>query len=269
MAIMVLILAVAAAPVFGQSDGELFNKAKLSLFDKQWKQALGDLDTLLEKYPDSRFAPLALFYKARCYEETGKPLKALTFFERFVGVSDNEGLREQATVSMIDMYAELGKKGDPKYYKKVKGFLEGGTLEVRYYSAFKLSYVKDKRIARAAVPVLKRIVKVETDQELVDRANIALMRIDPSYLKRSAERIVKNPTVLKIRVFNKQSKKDSLSLNIPFALARLALDALPENDREKLKKAGYNIDSIIDSLVETGEILKIAGDEEVLRIWIE
>lgn len=269
IAILVLILAVAFAPVFGQNDGELFNKAKLSLFDKQWKQALEDLDTLLDNYPKSRFAPLALFYKAKCYEETGKARQALRFYERFVKVSDNEGLREQATVSMIDMYATLGKKGDPEYFKKVQGFLKSGTLAVRYYSAFKLSYVKDKGIARAAVPVLKRIVKVETDQELVDRANIALMRIDPSYLKQTAERIVKNPTVLKIRVFNKLSKKDSLSLNIPFALARLALDALPEDDREKLKKAGYNIETIIDSLVETGEILKIAGDEEVLRIWIE
>lgn len=269
IAIMVLILAVAAAPVLGQTDGELFNKAKLSLFDKQWKQALKNLDTLLDKYPNSNFAPLALYYKAKCYEETDQPQEAVTFYERYIKESENEGLREEASVAIIDMYEALGRAGDAKYYGKVKDFLNSGTLAVRYYAAFKLSYVKDKSIARTAVPVLKRIASVETDQELVDRANIALMRIDPSYLKKAAERIVRNPTVLKIRVFNKQSKKDSLSLNIPFALARLALDALPEDDREKLKNAGYNIETIIDSLVETGEILKIAGDEEVLRIWIE
>ena len=255
--------------MLGDSDSELFNKAKLSLFDKQWQQALQDLDTLIDNYPDSSFLPLALYYKAKCFEETGRPLEAVKIYETYIGISGNEGLREEASVAIIDMYALLGKGGDAGYYNKVRGFLDSKTLSVRYYSAFKLSYVRDKTIARAAVPVLKRIVAVETDQELVDRANIALMRIDPSYLKKTAKRNVANPTVLKIRVFNKKSKKDSLSLNIPFALARLALDALPADDREKLKNAGYNIETIIESLVETGEILKIAGAEEVLRIWIE
>ncbi len=269
MAIMVLILAVAAAPALGDSDSELFNKAKLSLFDKQWKSALEDLDILIDTYPGSKLLPLALFYKAKCFEETNRPLDAAEFYERYITVSDNEGLREEASVAVIDMYALLDKNGESRYIDKVIGFLENRNLAVRYYAAFKLSYVKDKKIARKAVPVLKRIAAVETDQELMDRANIALMRIDPSYLQKPAEKRLANPTALKIRVFNKQAKKDSLSLNIPFALARLALDALPPNDREKLKKAGYNLENIIDSLVESGEILKIEGDEEIFRIWVE
>jgi hypothetical protein len=132
-----------------------------------------------------------------------------------------------------------------------------------------MSYVKDKKAAALAVPVLKKIVLLEDDVELVDRAKIALMRIDPDYLKNLAGAKKVEAATLHIQIYDKKSKKDSLSLNIPFALARLALGAIPEKEKKALKQKGYDLDGIVRALIESDHIIKIESEESLLKIWID
>jgi hypothetical protein len=75
--------------------------------------------------------------------------------------------------------------------------------------------------------------------------------------------------VLVIKAANKKTKKVTFSLSIPFAFAKLAMNTLPEDAKEALKEEGYDLDAIINTIVEKGEILKIESESSILKIWIE
>jgi hypothetical protein len=118
-----------------------------------------------------------------------------------------------------------------------------------------------------------RIVETEKDPELLDRARIALLRVSPESLKSVEDRkpAPGSPRMLKIRVWNKGQKEPAFSLNIPWALADLALGAMDEDDRAELRKKGYDLNKIVNELAKSKEsILKIVGDDgSVIEIWIE
>ncbi len=147
-------------------------------------------------------------------------------------------------------------------------------MVVRYYAAYKLSFGKDKKIAAKAAPVLVRIVETENDPELLDRARIALLRVSPESLKQVEDRApvrTGSPRMLRIRIREAGRKEPVFSLNIPFALADLALGALGEDDKAALRKKGYDINRIIGDLTRSKEsILRIAGEDgSVIEIWID
>ena len=77
--------------------------------------------------------------------------------------------------------------------------------------------------------------------------------------------------MLRIRVLKAGSKEPAFSLNIPFALADLALSAMDEDDKAAIRKKGYDINKIMNELAKSKEsILRIAGDDgSVIEIWID
>jgi tetratricopeptide (TPR) repeat protein len=250
-------------------DKELLEKAKLELFDRNWDTALKKLDQLLENFPDSSSYSLALFYKGRCLEEQKKSRAALAAYTEYLKISRNKSLWEEATIAIIDLNFQLYKSGEKQYLKRITEFLESKERTVRYYAAFKLSYAKEKKIAGAAVPVLKRIVTKESDEELVDRAKLALMRINPSYLRELSKTRSIEKRMFNIRIYHKKLKKETFSIKIPFALAKLALEALPDEEKELLKKKGYDLDRLLGTLSDIPEIIRIEGDDVIFKIWIE
>jgi hypothetical protein len=117
---------------------------------------------------------------------------------------------------------------------------------------------------------LKEIIKKEKDDELRDRAKIALLRVDPGVLKDlEEERSVRGARLLKIRVW--KDGELTLKINIPWALADLALGSIKEEEKASLKKEGYDLDTIMKTLAEAGEIIHIENKEEgiIIKIWIE
>ncbi|MFC2155488.1 tol-pal system YbgF family protein [Acidobacteriota bacterium] len=257
------------ALLMARTDREIFDKAKMDLFDKKWQPALKGLDTIISDFPGSNFYTLAYFYKGKCLEELERYKDALKCYRTFLDLSDNAELKEEAASAITNQYFALYEKGEKKYLDEIKKFLNSRDWQVRTFAAFKLSYVKDKKAAALAVPVLKKIVSREDDVELVDRAKIALMRIDPNYLKNLSGAKKVEASTLHIQIYDKKSKKDSLSLNIPFALARLALGAIPEKEKKALKRKGYDLDGIVKALIESDDIIKIESEESLLRIWID
>ena len=253
-----------------ESDKDLFDQARLALFDRKWDLALSHLNRLTELFPDSAFYTQVLFYKGKCFEEKKMPQKALGNYLLYLRVSQNESLREQATISIIDLNFTLYEsRGGKEYLQEIAGYLGDKNQVVRYYAAFTLGKAKDKAFAGKAVPILKGIVVKESDSDLVDRAKIALMRINPELLKQLSKPKSLASRVVVIRVVDKGTKKETFNLNIPFVLAQLALDSLPEKDKKLLEKKGYNLDEILDTIVKTGEILRIESDETVFKIWIQ
>lgn len=267
--IIFLVIALVPGLISARDDRGLFDKAKMDLFDKKWQQALKGLDKIINDYPESEFYALAHFYKGKCLDELRRIKEALKSYHRFLELSDNESLKEDAASAIINLDFILYEKGEKRYLQEIKDFLRSRNWTVQTFAAFKLSYTKDKRVAALAVPVLKKIISRDEDAQLVDYAKIALMRIDPGYLKSMSKTKRIEAATLHIKIFDKESKKDSISFNIPFGLARLALEAIPAKEKKLMKEKGYDLDGILKILIESEDIIKIESEDTLVRIWID
>lgn len=258
---------------WSQPDENLFREAKILLFDKKWEKARQKLEELLVKYPDSPLFSQALFYKGRCLEEQdGQEREALEVYERYTLRRDrNPSLAEEAEVSIIDLAYKLYERGRKSALDKIETRLYRQDRVVKYYAAVKLSYVKDKKRANKAVPVLKEILDTEKDEELRDRAKIALLRINPKSLQDFEEqRYERKARVLHLRVQNRWKKEPEVAINIPWALAHLALSSIPEKERQEMREEGYDIDKVIRELTDyKGRIVEIKTRTSIIKIWID
>jgi len=257
-----------------QPDEKLFEEAKILIFDKRWEAAQDKLENLLNRYPQSPMRDQALFYRAKCLSERGgREKEAIEAYESYVrdvkASNRNASLIEDSEISIIDLAFGLYEKDEKRFLDAIDGRLGSPNKVIRYYAAFKLSYVKDKTVSGRSVPVLKRIIESEPDAELKDRAKIALLRVDPGALKAVGDEPSRAHTrILKIQVIEGGKKK--VDINIPWALADLALQAIPEEEKSVMRKKGYDLDRIINELAKTkSSIIEINDDGSVIRIWIE
>lgn len=266
-----------AGPPAQRSDDEaLFREVKLLVFDKDWRGALAKIDELREKYPLSPWAGTCLFYKGESLNGLGgRDRDALRAYKEYIQTAGAPlNLVEEAEGRIIDVAFALYEGGDASALREIESRLGVSNDVVSYYAAYKLSFVSDRKTAVKAAPVLKKIVETETDPELLDRARIALLRVSPESLKSAEERKPRTTTtarMLRIRIRDGKSKAPGFSLNIPFALAGLALSALDEDDKAAIRRKGYDINKIMNELVKSKEsILRISGDDgSIIEIWID
>jgi len=260
------------APARGQSDQELFQEAKIMIFDNEWENAQEKLEELLEEYPESPLYSQALFYLGRTLEnQKGEEKEAIDVFKKYVLRRDSSTvLIPEAETSIINLAFALYEKGRTSYLKEIKTRLYRPDEVVRYYAAIRLSYVKDKEEASHAIPVLKEILEEGRDQELKDMARIALLRIDPDYFQEYEEkRDERRLMLLKFRVVSKKTGAETFSISIPWALADLALANIPEDAKADLRNEGYDLDRILKEVVQGGRIIEISTTDAVIKIWIE
>ena len=250
---------------------ELFEKAKMQIFDKEWTAALKNLEQIIARHADGRYYATAIFYRGKCQAELGARKPALESYEKFVALAPGSNLAEEALVSIIDLAAGLCQAGEDVYQKKILALLGNENKVVSYYAAFKLSYASDRKNAAQALPVLQGILKREKDEELRDRARIAIMRIDPARLRgteRQGGELLAGK-MLRIRVGEKRDPESKVSLSIPLALADLALKSLGAEEKQALKKEGYNLDQLLENLITKGVKIDIQDEDSVIQIWIE
>jgi hypothetical protein len=281
--IIFLVLVLGSGPVAAShrtdlqkaTDESLFREAKLLVFDKSWDAALDKIDELIDRFPSSPLAGQALFYKGECLSALGdRQREALRAYKSYIRRGDAKAsLVEESEISIIDLAFDLYEDGDDDALGEIESRLGHKDKVVSYYAAYKLSLVSDKKAAAKAAPVLKRVVETETDPELLDRARIALLRVSPESLKSVEDRKPRDdsPKMLRIRIRESGRKEPVFSLNIPFALADLALGALDEDDKAALRKEGYDVNRIMRDLSRSkGSILRIVGDDgSVIEIWID
>ncbi len=258
------------------SDEKLFQEAKLLFFDEKWEDAQEKFEDLLDDYPKSSLVPQATFYRAECLaRRKGHEEEAVEAYKDYLsGKRRNDSLSEEAESSIIDLAYELYKDDQEEYLDEIEQRLESPNRVIRYYAAFKLSLVKDKQISVQAIPVLERIIVEEGDKDLKDRAKIALLRISPDALKNIENQDERGRAkALRITVVVEGQREPVFSLNIPWALADLAFQAIPEKDKAALRAEGYDLDKIVFQLTRIrGNIIEIRPREDkarVIKIWIE
>jgi hypothetical protein len=276
---LVLALGTAAAARAGTqaaTDESLFREAKLLVFDKSWEAALDRIEELLDRFPASPLAGQALFYKGECLGALrGREREALRTYKAYIRLKDAKpSLVEESEGSIVDLAFDLYQGGDAQALREIESRLGHPNKVVRYYAAYKMSLVSDKKQAVKAAPVLSQIVETEKDPELLDRARIALLRVSPESLKTAEDgqpRTGSTARMFHLRIRAAGQKEPAFSLNIPFALADLALSALDEEDKAELRKKGYDVSKIMNEMAKSKEsILRIVGEDgTVFEIWID
>ena len=270
-----ILAAAAALPAQSADENRRFQDAKQLVFDEKWVEAQARLEDFLDRFPRSALAPQAHFYRAKCLgERDGRESEAIAAFKKYLRLEDpNPSLSEDAEVSIIDLAMKLYDGGDKGFLREVESRIDNLAKAVRYYAAIQLSYVKEKRIADRSVPVLKRIIEDEASGELRDRARIALLRVSPESLAGiEGRRDEKRVRMLRVEVLDPGTKKAVFKLTIPWALADLALSAIPDDQKAAIRAKGYDVNRILRDLdAARGTVFEVNDPKSgtVLRIWIE
>jgi tetratricopeptide (TPR) repeat protein len=272
-----------SAPCQRGKDQEVFNQAKVLMFDKKWEEARVVFQRVVRDFPSSGVVPQAYFFNARCLQLQGRFREAIPAYQDFLTRYPSEPfLPAEARNAVVEMSASLFEKGDGSYKDLLLAGLGDSRKEVRYFTALRCSYLEDSQLNSRVVPVLREITREERERDLVDRARIALLRIDPKSL--SAPEQAEKPTkddarstgkstdtrLFHLQVIEEGNSEPRVELNIPVSLAQLAIAALDESTRREMRKKGIDVDNIWESLKRMGptDILTFRNGRNIVKIWI-
>jgi len=270
-----LALLLAGAPSWAQPDPDRLKSAKALFFDRKYAEARQAWQRILAGARGAE-ADTAAYWVARSSENLGEDERALKEYADFLGRRPaDRTLAEEARTSRVGLGARLYKGGRRQHLPILREALSDPSKTVRYFAALQLSTLGPE-VGRDAVRVLQKIVQEETDADLVDRAKVGLLRLDPQALSRTPGAGAARPSGearwLKVRIFEKGGAKPRVVVNLPVALADMVFKSLPDDARAKLRRKGYDADNFWDRVKGLGpsQIVDIEGDEgEKIQIWIE
>jgi HEAT repeat protein len=270
-----LLTALLLLPATGwaRADEETLRSAKTLFFDRQYAEAREAWREVHEG--GGRQATVALYWIARCSEKLGENERALAEYETFLEARPSDpSLREEARLSRIALATRLSKAGQTRRLDLLRGSLDDPNETVRYFAALQLASLGPK-VGRDAVPVLQEILKKEEDEDLVDRAKLALLRLDRSALAAATPAPARRDgkaSWIRVRIWEEGESKPQLSLNLPVFLAEMVFNSLPDEARDELKEEGFDARSFWERIKRSGptDILTIEGDDGTrIEVWIE
>lgn len=258
-----------------EAEPEDLRSAKTLFFDRRYAESREAWQAVLESGSGAG-AGVATYWIARCSEQLGEADRALAEYTSFLARNPrDQALAEEARVARIGIASRLYREGRREHLALVQQGLADTRRNVRSYAAIQLAGLGPD-VARSAVPVLRRILNEEKDPDLVERAKLALFRIDPSALTPSPRPVAPSQTAqvswIKVRIQDKGAKTPKVTINVPVALAELAFKSLPEDVKVELRRRGYAADSFWHRLQGMGpaEIVSIEGENgETIRVWTE
>ena len=273
MGALLLLALLAAAPALAQVDAERLRAAKTLFFDRKYTEARQAWATLVDaKGPE---AEAASFWMARCSENLGESERALGEYNAYLNRRPADpALAQEARTSRVGLAARLYKAGEKGHLHFLKEALGDPSKTVRYYAAFQLGGLGPD-VGQPAVPVLKRILEEEKDEDLVERAQIYLLRLDPGALTRARPvpgLAPRDAGWLRVRIYSHGQSRPEVSINLPMALAEMVFKSLPDEVRTELGHRGYEAGKFWEQLkkLRPAEILSIEGkDGDRVQIWIE
>lgn len=82
----------------------------------------------------------------------------------------------------------------------------------------------------------------------------------------------KTPRWLRIRVYDKANDKLKANVNVPLALASIAVKFIPKSAKEKMDEKGIDLDGILTSVKEgvtNGELVEVDHENDRISVVIE
>jgi hypothetical protein len=269
------LMATLAAPVFAD-DAEKLRNAKTLFFDRQYAEARRAWQAVLAESTGAQ-AEAAAYWVARCSENLKEDERALGEYGDYLARRPADRvLAEEARTSRVGLAARLFRAGKPQHLPVLKEALGDPSRTVRYYAALQLSSL-GAPAGLPAIPVLQKIVAEEKDEDLVERAKLGLLKLDPGALTRAfpAPPLAghgKSASWIRVRIYEKGSERPQVSVNLPVALAEMVFKSLPDDAVRELKLKGYDAGNFWDRLKALGptEILRIEGEKgELIEIRLE
>ena len=269
-----------AVAVWAEADAESLRAAKALFFDHKYAEARAAWLAILSSARGAQ-ADTAAFWVARSTEHLGERERAFKEYGDFLARRPaDQALAEEARTNRVGLAARLYKDGKRQYLPVLHEALADPSKTVRYYAALQ-SCGLGSEAGRPAVPLLKRIVATERDEDLVQRAKLCLLRLDPKALSDMPSSAASSPPprsgssgtrMLKIRIVEQGRRK--VSVDVPMALAEIVFKSLPEDAKRELRLKGYDADNFWDQLTKLGptQVIDIVGEEgkdERIQIWIE
>ncbi len=278
MGLLLVVLALASAG-YGETpaparagDAEKLRTAKALFFDRKYPEARKAWQEVLTSSTGLQ-ADQAAYWIARSSENLGESERALKEYSDFLARKpQDKAMAEEARTSRIGLAAKLYKTGSRQHLPLLETALTDPGKTVRYFAALQLSGL-GLDVGKKAVPVLKRILEEETDDDLRERAKLALLRLDPQSLSRlSTAPRPAGGRFVRLRIYEGHKSEPTVSLNFPLVLAEMLFKSLPDDAKRDLRREGYDADNFFERLrkLPPTEILTIEGhDKERIQIWIE
>lgn len=273
-----LALALMAVPVAAEpqapGEAERLRTAKALFFDRKYAEAREAWTLILARSRGAQ-ADTAAYWIARSSESLGEHERALSEYDRFLARRPaDRTLAEEARTSRVGLAARLVKQGRASYRGTLLEGLADPSKSVRYFTAIQMAGLGGNECGRA-VPVLRRIVADETDEDLVQRARLALLRCGTDALAEAPpprKGLDEKSRWLRLRIYERAGGKPKVTVNLPMALAELLFKSLPDDMRRELFKKGYDADNFWERLTRLppAQVLEIEGDDgERIQMWIE
>jgi hypothetical protein len=269
---------LAPAPARAQSDAEALRQAKALFFDRQYAESRAAWQAIQDAGAPKEAS--ALYWIGRCSESLDESERALAEYGRYLDSRPaDRALAEEAKTSRVALAVKLAKAGNRAQLAIARDALKDASRTVRYFAALQLAAL-GPAAGKPALPVLQEILAQEKDEDLVERAKLAILKVDrhafgeieasPAAPKRRAP--ARAASWVRIRIYEKGESKPNVAINLPVALADLVFKALPDEAIADLRKEGYDARSFWEALKKTGpaEILTIEGkDGERIQVWLE
>jgi tetratricopeptide (TPR) repeat protein len=271
LTVITLLVPAAARP---QGDAETLRNAKTLFFDRHYAEARDAWQEVRSAgRGGARDAP---YWIARCSEKLGESERALREYGAYLESRPYDPtLREEAKTSRVALAAKLYKNGKRQHLGVLEEALGDSSRTVRYFAALQMASLGPS-VGGLAVPVLQEILRSETDEDLVERAKLALLRLDRTALAESPPPAPRGGGQgagwIRVRIWEKGNSKPQLSLNLPVFLADMVFDSLPDEARDELREEGFDADSFWERLKRSGptDILSVEGDDGTrVEVWIE
>lgn len=274
------------APLPAETD---LNEAKALFFDRKYEESRAKWAEIAAAKGASVEA--ATYWIARCSESLGENERAFREYGAFLDLPPQDArLAEEAEISRVGLATKLTRAGKTGFLTAVLRSLGDDRAPVRYFGALQVAGLPNLTDARKAIPVLREIVKTSKDADIVERAKLQLLRLEPRSLAdstsspaprpspsparpsaRSSDRDPEGPArLLRIRIT--KGGKQTVSVTVPFSLAEFVFGSLPDSTKKGLESKGYDAEGFWKRLrtLNIREIVSIVGEDgETIEIWVE
>lgn len=265
------------------------NEAKALFFDRKYEESRAKwTEIALAKGPTSE---AATYWIARCSESLGETERAFREYGVFLDLPPTDTrLAEEAEISRVGLATKLTRAGKPGYLTAVIRSLGDDRAPVRYFGALQVGSLPSLADARKAVPVLREIVSASKDADIVERAKLQLLRLEPKSLAKTPPPPAPRPSapparasagapekepqgparLLRIRI--SKGGKQTVAVTVPFSLAEFVFGSLPDSAKRSLEGKGYDADGFWKRLrsLNIREIVSITGEDgETIEVWVE